>query len=51
MTKPKEPSRQIARRVGFNTRYKELTNQYGDNFPRKVRRRIAWDTWKEGGNN
>jgi hypothetical protein len=44
---PKEPSRQIKRREGFQRSYKAITAKYGDNLPRRVRRRIAWDTWRE----
>jgi hypothetical protein len=41
-------SRQMLRRTGFVTRCRELTAEFGFNMSRKVRRRIAWDSWLKG---
>lgn len=41
-------SRQRRRRRGFLARVDELNLKHGFNLPRKVRRRIAWDSWRDG---
>lgn len=43
------PSRQRTRRAAFVRRNRELIETYGYNLPRRIRRRIAWDSAGNGG--
>lgn len=41
-------TRQRRRRAGFTARVNELNAKHGFNLSRQVRRRIAWDSWRDG---